>query len=425
MENKEILSKYNFTAKDGKKYSLLKLYSFAQAYSGDRIAGSIYGVALLSEGNISLSKINFSILTSAKNHFAKLSLNGLKFKASDFYEEANKIWNAFIRHNEGNYLDKVTYTNSNVSNTNLETKGFYVKNMFEDSIELDRQMNTASRIYISEDLEHLKRAHSKWGNDFKIYQKTTNGYEIYQEPKPIEPPEVKTPDKSNSSATTSEVQKLKHKISDLDEENEELFEKVAYYKEKNKKNVLLLGVVASILLLTTITFFFTSDFWSDEKSNTDTYTDVTEFEEPKPVATSTINLDAILVNSNSIDSLKTFIEDFKFASSFDPKIRYNDALLFRKKYNSIKSKADYLKIDMSKWEVLYISKNSELDSISNSLSDKEIIKKENRNESNSLPKEEREEKPKKLNSIDKKSKQEDIRQSKTKDKVEGKSAKKD
>ena len=373
VENKEMLAKYNFTSKNGKKYSLLKLYSFAQAFSGDRISGSIYGVALLSEGDISLSKINFTILTSAKNNFAKLCLNGLKFKSSDFYEEAYKIWSAFINHKEGNYLDKVTFTNRNISNDNLGTKGFYVKNMFEDSLELDKQMNTASRIYISEDLAHLKRVHSLRGNDFKIYAKTKNGYEIYQEPKPIEPPKVNIPQKNNlSPSTTSEEQKLIHKISDLEEENDELYRKASFYKKKSRKTFLNLGVLSSILFLTTITFFFTSDFFSDKKVNSVPYADETGFEESETVNNGKINLDTILGNSISIDSLIAFAKDVKFVSSFEPKISFNDSLFFKKKYKSIKGKSNYLKIDISQLDVLYNSKKLKLDSVSNNKTKKEI-----------------------------------------------------
>ena len=372
-ENKDMLAKYYFTAKDGKKYSLLKLYSFAQAFSGDRISGSIYGVALLSEGDISISKSNLNILNSTKNNFAKLCLNGLKFKSSDFFDDVNKIWNAVINHKEGNYLDKVTFTNRNISNANTGTKGFYVNNMFEDSLELDKQMNTASRIYISEDLAHLKRVHSLRGNDFKIYAKTKNGYEIYQEPKPIESPKVNIPEKNNlSPSTTSEEQKSKHKISDLEEENDELYKKASYYKKKNRKTFINLGVLASILFVTTITFFFTSDFSSDKKNNPDTYSDETGFEESETINNGKINLDTILGNSNNIDSLKTLIEDIKFASSFDPKISFSDSLLFRKKYKSIKGKSDYLKIDISQLDVLYNSKKLKLDSISNNKTKKEI-----------------------------------------------------
>lgn len=371
-ENKEMLAKYYFTAKDGKKYSLLKLYSFAQAFSGDRISGSIYGVALLSEGDISISKSNLNILNSTKNNFAKLCLNGLKFKSSDFFDDVNKIWNAVINHKEGNYLDKVTFTNPNISNTNNGTKGFYVKNMFEDSLELDKQMNTASRIYISEDLAHLKRVHSLRGNDFKIYAKTKNDYEIYQEPKPIEPAKANILVDKKLPASTSEEQKLKHKISDLEEENDELYRKASFYKKKSRKTFLNLGVLASILFLTTITFFFTSDFFSDKEVNPVPYSDETGFEESETVNNGKINLDTILGNSISIDSLIAFAKDVKFVSSFEPKISFNDSLFFKKKYKSIKGKADYLKIDISQLDVLYNSKKLKLDSISNNKTKKEI-----------------------------------------------------
>lgn len=365
VENKEMLAKYNFTAKDGKKYSLLKLYSFAQAFSGDRIAGSIYGVALLSEGDISFSKINFTILTSAKNNFAKLSLNGLKFRSSDFYEEAYKIWNAFINHKEGNYLDKVTYTNRNISNANFGTKGFYVKSMFEDSLELDKQMNAASRIYISEDLAHLKRVHSQRGNDFKIYAKTSNGYEIYQEPKPIVVPKVSIPEKSNLTSTASEELKLNNKISDLEEENDELFKKASYYKKKSKNIFLQLGTVASILFLTTITFFFTSNFWSDKKPSPINETDNTIIEEPITTVRNTINFDDILADTSRMDSLIAFAKASKYITAFEPEISWKDSLNLEKNYKSVKKKSVFLEIDITILDNQYASKKQIIESVLN------------------------------------------------------------
>jgi hypothetical protein len=365
IDNKEMLAKYNFTAKNGRKYSLLKLYSFAQASSGDRIAGSIYGVALLSERDISLSKINFNILTSAKSNFAKLCLNGLKFKSSDFYDEAEKIWSAFVNHKEGNYLDKVAHTNLNISNNNLGTKGFFVKNMFEDSLELENQMNTASRIYISEDLAHLKRVHSQRGNEFKIYAKTNNGYEIYQEPKPIEPPRPISVVSNNLNTQISEVQKLKHKVSDLEEENEELNKKSSYYKRKSKKTVVQFGVVASILFLTTITFFFTSNFWSDEKVARETEPFETDIEEPTPTVGNTINIDSILADTDRMDSLIDFLKASKIITSFDPVKSWKDSLTLEENFKSIKSKSEPLGIDIALLEKQYASRKQKLDSISN------------------------------------------------------------
>jgi hypothetical protein len=375
IDNKEILAKYHFTAKNGRKYSLLKLYSFAQAFGGDRIAGSIYGVALLSERDISLSKINFNILTSAKANFAKLCLNGFKFKSSDFYDEAEKIWSAFVNHKEGNYLDKVAYANRTISNTNMGTKGFFVKSMFEDSLELENQMNTASRIYISEDLAHLKRVYSQRGNEFKIYAKTNNGFEIYQEPKPIELPRSISVIGNNFSTTISEEQRLRHKVSDLEEENEELNKKASYYKRKSKKTVLQFGVVASILFITIITFFFTSNFWIDEKDVPENEPIKTSIEEPKYTVGIPVNIDSILAVPNRMDSLIAFTKASKAIISFEPKISWKDSLIFEKNYKSIQSKSVFLGINISYLTNEYSSKKEILKSISTEIGKKEKIDK--------------------------------------------------
>ena len=364
IDNMEMLSKYNFVAKDGKKFSLLKLYSFAQAYSGDRIAGSIYGVALLSEGDISLSKINFNILTSAKSNFAKLCLNGLKFKSSDFYDEAEKIWSAFINHREGNYLDKVAHTSRTISDNYLGTKGFFVKNMFDDSIELDKQMNTASRIYMSEDLAHLKRVHSQRGDEFKIYAKTNNGYEIYQEPKPIEPPKPIKVANNNLNTTISEEQKLKYKISYLDEENEKLNKKASYYKKKSKTIFLQLGILASIFLITTIIIFFTSNFWPDKEDAPKFESVERAVEEPISSIKNTINMDLILADTNRMDSLIAFAKASKAITSFNPKIDLKDATILEKNYKSAQSKANLLGVDISYLNDQYNDRKRILDSIS-------------------------------------------------------------
>lgn len=365
IDNKEMLSKYNFKAKDGKKYSLLKLYSFAQAFSGDRISGSIYGVALLSEGNISISKSNLNILNLTKSNFAKLCLNNLKFESSDFYEEANKIWKAVVNHKDGNYLDKIDFANSNISNTNLDTKGFYVNNLFDDASDLNKQMNSASRIYISEDLAHLKRAHDKWGNNFKIYAKTKNGYDIYSEPKPIEP--SKPPLSSDDAIQSTPILKAKiqeAKIADLEEQNNQLYEQQLLIKKKNNRIVIQLGVLASLLLVTTISFFFTSNFFSDKKNDPEVNIIGTSLEEPEVVSINKINLDSILDNSASIDSLIAFSEEVKYINSFDVKVNTKDSSKFSKKFKSIQFRSDFLKIDISKLEEIYNTKKNKLKSIS-------------------------------------------------------------
>jgi hypothetical protein len=329
IDNKQMLAKYNFVSRDGKKYSLLKLYSFAQAYSGDRVAGSIYGVALLSENDIALNKTNFNILSNAKSSFAKLCLNGYKFKSSDFYDEVYKIWGALINHNEGNYLDKVVFSNRKISNINLDVKGFYLKNLFEDAVSLENQMNTASRIYMSEDLEHLKRTNLKWGNDFKIYTKTVSGYEIYQEPKPVVVSEPKTSTISNQNSTISEEQKLKIKVSDQEHEILELKESLISEQKKHKKSILYSGVLISILFLTTVTFFFKNDFFVDDKTPPGTEYYVDEPEVEQGYKENQVNLNDILANDanrNTLNNLLQNIKKFEISLEFDKK-KYSEEII--------------------------------------------------------------------------------------------------
>jgi len=181
IKNKEIIAKYNFKSKQGTAYSLIKLYSFAQALSSERIAGSIFGVALLSDTDLTISTQNIDLLRSAKKTFAELSMNGLKFNKSDFKEDVIKIWKAVINSEVGNYFNKLTYSGIPIVTSNNIAEGFWVKSLFEDPIELNDKILNSSRIYFSEDLEHLKRSKLKWPNNFIVNQKVGNQYIPYKE----------------------------------------------------------------------------------------------------------------------------------------------------------------------------------------------------------------------------------------------------
>ncbi|MCE2755633.1 MAG: hypothetical protein LW818_06530 [Ignavibacteriae bacterium] len=69
-DNKDIIAKYVFKTSKGKAYSLLKQYSCAQAFAGDRLSGSTYGVAILSDGDVQITDYNLRLLKSAKEKFA-------------------------------------------------------------------------------------------------------------------------------------------------------------------------------------------------------------------------------------------------------------------------------------------------------------------------------------------------------------------
>ena len=180
LKNKEILSRYFFTAQR-KSYCLLKLYSFAQAFSGNRIAGSIYGVGILCDKAIDFSKKNTELLRVAKDNFAKLSLDGAKFKKSNFKEETDRIWKAIVLNSDGNLFDKIATSPLKINKSESQVS-YFVKDLFSDAIKLNDRISNLDAVYFSEDLEHLKRTQNKWGKEtFPIYWEQNNQFVSYKE----------------------------------------------------------------------------------------------------------------------------------------------------------------------------------------------------------------------------------------------------
>jgi hypothetical protein len=358
LNNKEMLSKYHFTANNGKKYSMIKLYSFAQAYSGDRIAGSIYGVALLSENDLSLSQINLNILKNAKSSFAKLCLNELKFKVSDFKDEAYRIWSAFINHKEGNYLDKVDYTKKVIGQTNLPTKGFHVNKLFDDATAVEIQLNSASRIYISEDLDHLKRANVKWGADFQIYVKSINGYEIYREPKPIQEERVNKADTTKTHPPIPETLKLKDRITELEDEIVQIEKQSNLLKKKSKATIIIICVLSFVILALMVSKYFKSEEGPAPA--------------PQPVAgpipEPVHEIKPILIDANNIDSLLAFAQAYKYIFSVDTK-SVSDSLKLYKNYTCVQSLANDFNFDVSSIEEQFGRKKIAMQQIANHAAD--------------------------------------------------------
>ena len=329
IDNEEILSKYNFKSAQGKNYSLLKFYSFAQAYSGDRIAGSIYGVGLLSEGDISFCAQNMSILKAAKTNFAKLSLNGLKFNKSDFSEDAHKIWNALVKHKDGNLLNTIKQSNTIIISQNNTSRGFFVNNLSKDSEELNNQINKASRIYVSEDLDHLKRAHEKWGSNFEIFAKENGQYVPYQEPKPIPPPvtvvtppiEEKPTEKVNKNSADEELKEVKIKLSDLENINLELQKIYDKFKIKAKRLIKLFKFSSIILLILSISFFFTTSYFKSKNKENEVVIAKLKLQD------NTSTIDNIMGSNNKRVTLYNLLQNIKdYEETLDTN-KYHEAII--------------------------------------------------------------------------------------------------
>jgi hypothetical protein len=254
VNNSSILAKYNFISNSGVKYSMLKLYSLAQAVNGNRIEGSIFGVALLSEYDLLFSEANLSLLKQAKDGFAKLSLTGLKFNKSDFSADAYAIWDAIIKSDAGNYFKLINYgQNIQISNNRLP-RAYFVNSIFDTAHKFDNQVGFSQKLYISNDIDHLKRMQLKWGESFPVFIKSPIGWERNNSkstPKERIIEESIQPD-------LSEVKSLKIQISDLQYDYSQLEleakEKIKYHKRQSK--LLKIIILFQFLVLTGLLIFF-------------------------------------------------------------------------------------------------------------------------------------------------------------------------
>lgn len=254
IDNNSILAKYNFISNAGTKYSMLKLYSLAQAVSGNRIEGSIFGVALLSERDLLFSETNLSLLKQAKDGFAKLSLTGLKFNKSNFSADANSIWNAIVNSEAGNYFKLLNYGQHIQISNNRIPRAYFVNSILDTSYNFDNQMGLTQRLYVSNDIDHLKRMQLKWGNSFPVFIKSSNGWEINKPKSSIDNriiPVTNSPD-------SSDLKSLKIKISDLQYEYSQLEleakEKIKNHKRQSK--LLKFIIIFQFLVIAGLLIFF-------------------------------------------------------------------------------------------------------------------------------------------------------------------------
>lgn len=360
IKNKEILSRYCFTTQ-GKIFCLLKLYSFAQAFSGNRIAGSIYGVALLSDKLIDFTKNNLALLRAAKDNFAKLSLDGAKFNKSNFKENTDRIWKAIITNNNGNLLDSIDTSTLRINNSNGQV-AFFVKSLFEDSIKLNSRISNQDIIYLSEDLEHLKRTQNKWGKDgFPVYWEQNNQYVIFKEPEVPKKQESAFP---NTDATrlsgNNDIGKLKAELEDQKYKNRNLnqdLEKIRY-KKKNLTKIIYGLTVLMILLLLYIIFFSNTKKAVVEKPTTPI--DSTQ----PPIKKSQNSLSVFLSDSLSVESGLLFLNECIFIYSFNVNKSSADSLKFKNTFNAIQTEAKKRNLNIENIEREYTLKISEINRIS-------------------------------------------------------------
>jgi hypothetical protein len=358
IKNKEILSRYFFTAQ-GKSYCLLKLYSFAQAFSGNRIAGSIYGVGLLSDNSIHFSNNNLDLLRVAKDNFAKLSLDGAKFNKSNFKDDTDRIWKAIVSNNNGNLLDKIDKSSLKI-NRNGGQVAFYVNGLFADAVKLNDRISNQDSVYLSEDLDHLKRTQSKWGkDDFPVYWEQNNQFVLYKEPviedKPPSTAGGKTGEVVKTVNGDSEVAKLRVKLSDsLNEKRilERDFENLKY-KQKWLTYIVYFLSGGLIVLLLYLIFFRQGDGGNPHPT-------------PKPPVLGRGKvqngglINVFLSDNKSLESGIVFLKSVQFIYSFDVKESASDSSIFHKEFQNIKKTASNKNIPIDSITNIYLSKCDKL-----------------------------------------------------------------
>lgn len=251
-DNKDIIAKYVFKTSKGKPYSLLKQYSCAQAFAGDRLSGSTYGVAILSDGDVNISDYNLRLLKSAKETFAKLSLSGLKFTKSDFIDDAKKIWKGISEHNEGNepsYFEKINVSPDIPILHRNDISAFYVHDLLEGAIEIGRMSTESNKVYITEDFEHLKRAYLKWGEvKFPIFHKVGNAYQQY------------TDEKTGSKRVgSSDLRDIQSELAIIKDDMQQTRRGLSKKMDDLSKEIMIwkiISITLTIILMVTVTYPF-------------------------------------------------------------------------------------------------------------------------------------------------------------------------
>jgi hypothetical protein len=358
LKNKEILSRYFFTAQ-GKSYCLLKLYSFAQAYSGNRIAGSIYGVGLLSDKAINLSKNNLELLRVAKDNFAKLSLDGAKFNKSDFKDDTDRIWKAIISNNDGNLLDKIATSPLRINGSGGQVS-FYVKDLFADAVKLNDRISNQDSVYLSEDLDHLKRTQNKWGKEsFPIYWEQNNQFVPYKETVVDQKPQSvsSVPSSDNSKSQVNDIAKLSADLSDSQYINRNLQHDLEKLKDKHKLfTYIIYGLSCLIIFLILYIIFFLGD------SKKEVVIQAPPTKE-NLVPNQEEHLDPIsifLTDEKSVASGIIFLQSAQYIYSFDSKKSSADSSKFLKQFQTIQDIAVNKKILIDNITEVYLSKSEEL-----------------------------------------------------------------
>lgn len=190
LANALVLSKYNFSYMK-KGFSMLKMYGCAMANNANRISGSSYGVAIISDHDILVTDYNTDLLLKTTLKFKQLAIENNRFSKTNFFEFAQMLWGVFVK--EDFFSQIQTHGDPYVSSNSTP-----IPILSNDFLGLDKivkeKIRISSKIYFSSDLGHIQRSISNYGSRIPIFE-ISNGKlieyreEVIQE---IVQPEIKS-----------------------------------------------------------------------------------------------------------------------------------------------------------------------------------------------------------------------------------------
>jgi hypothetical protein len=330
---KPIFARYNFQVAN-KSYCLFKSYAFAQAFVGSRIEGSIFGVAILSDSAIGVTKNNLQILKTLLKSFRELCLVKSKFKTPFFAEETKIIWNAFVDQIGFSKIDQGP--RSAPSTAPSSPAAVHVKEIDQFGSVPNSSVDGFDRLYFSEDLSFLRRVSAKWNGVIKLFQFDHGQLSLYIEPSRIEPlkGEIKgaSADRSSNlafSETEAQLKRINNQYRQL--------------RARYRKIFVLFIFLAALSFVFLIYRLYGSLF---EKEN------LPKIVTPPAVVVQTtmsaMLVDSVLRDTARINRLQIFMRDFMVVA------RTRDTLVRRSKRGLLFKKANELGIDSNQLiRVLY------------------------------------------------------------------------
>ncbi len=248
IDNKNIYAHYKIKI-GTKTFTLLKVFKCAQAFDGNRVEGSICGVAFLSTGNLNINEENINLLNILLKSFEDLALTGNKFKQIDFKPITDSIWKAFIDQVSFNKISTSPYIGNFVPNT----IAIGLKNI-EDIFIAQSKSNFLDnqRVYFTEDLELLKYCYQRWEDRLQLYFLDNHNLKLYSK-EALKQPEDKRVTSSNDE---SRIKTYELEVS-FKQEKKLLIDKMS---KLNGKNKLLIFLLSFTLIANTGYFFYNEIF---------------------------------------------------------------------------------------------------------------------------------------------------------------------